>query len=84
MSANPWHKEDALQCEAQCRCGTFQFEVPYRGKDEEILHWVEFTVAPTMRNAHNFFSPNCNAKNFDLHLPIAGQANGIGKRVLNG
>lgn len=69
-----------------CRgCGADQhpFEVPYRGRNQDLLEWMETIVRPAMGVAHRRHAPMCLGTSCDLWIPISEAADGIGKRVLS-
>jgi hypothetical protein len=72
---------DGYELKFRCRCGEHSFRVRYRGKDEDLITWMEGVVRPGMGAAHARLSPLCTAQNADLMMPLSESAKGIGMRT---
>lgn len=62
-------------------CGDHSFNVRWRGRNEDIVAYIENAIRPAMSKAHTEQSPFCESTECDLMLPINEAANGIGLRV---
>jgi hypothetical protein len=73
---------DMLECAYDCEmCGKHTFDVRYRDPGEDVVHWMENAVRPTMSEHHA--KQNCPNDRADLKIPMPKGAHGVGERVLS-
>lgn len=65
----------------ECGLVKVDAEVPERGADDPVVHWVSQTVGLAVKQNHSLRSPRCQAKSMqNLLIPMSG-AKRIGNAV---
>ena len=72
-----WEVDVTIRCMYSClQCGIVKapVDVPVRGEDEDMGHWVSETVGWAIKRDHDQRSPACGATKIDqVWIPLSGR-----------